>query len=343
MVATSARSETKNTKIGLRDGFGRVITYVRLSLTDRCDMRCRYCMAEDMTFLPRSEILSLEEIATLAGHFVARGVKRIRLTGGEPLGRRGAVDCAKMIGAYLGNGLDELTITTNASRLAEHAAGLWDAGIRRINVSLDTRDPEKFSYITRLGQLESVLGGIAAAKAIGFHVKINMVALKGLNGDEIGDMLAWCGVQGFDLSLIETMPLGVIDDDRTDRFLPLTHVRSALEQRFTLVESTHKTGGPARYLQVAEFGTRLGLISPLTRNFCEGCNRVRLTCTGTLHTCLGQEDATDLRAVLRAGGDDAALLKAIAGGVDSKPKGHDFRIDRGSAPSVSRHMSTTGG
>lgn len=326
-------------KIGMRDGFGRAISYVRLSLTDRCDMRCRYCMAEDMTFLPRSEILTLEEIATLAGHFVARGVKRIRLTGGEPLARRGAVDCARMVGTYLGNGLDELTMTTNASRLAEHAAGLWDAGIRRINVSLDTRDPEKFGYITRLGRLEPVLEGIAAAKALGFQIKINMVALKGLNGDEIGDMLAWCGEQGFDLSLIETMPLGVIDDDRTDRFLPLTEVRRTLESRFTLIESTHKTGGPARYLQVAEYVTRLGLISPLTRNFCEGCNRIRVSASGQLYMCLGHEDHVDLRAALRSG-DQAQVDAAVDLALGRKPARHDFDL---ATPATARHMSVTGG
>lgn len=330
---------TMKTDAAMRDGFGRAISYVRLSLTDRCDMRCRYCMAEDMTFLPRSEILTLEEIAQLAGHFVARGVKRIRLTGGEPLGRRGAVDCAKMIGAYLGKGLDELTLTTNASRLAEHAQGLWDAGIRRINVSLDTRDPEKFSYITRLGRLDTVLDGIAAAKAQGFQVKINMVALKGLNGDEIAAMLAWCGSQGFDLSLIETMPLGVIDDDRTDRFLPLTQVRADLERRFTLVESVHKTGGPARYLQVAEYGTRLGLISPLTRNFCEGCNRIRVSASGQLYMCLGHEDHVDLRAALRSG-DATQVDNAVDLALGRKPARHDFDL---ATPATTRHMSVTGG
>ncbi len=337
VAATSV--ETKPLKSGLRDGFGRTISYVRLSLTDRCDMRCRYCMAEDMTFLPRSEILSLEEIATLAGHFVARGVKRIRLTGGEPLARRGAVDCAKMIGAFLGHGLDELTITTNASRLADHAVGLWDAGIRRINVSLDTRDPQKFSYITRLGKLDTVLKGIAAAKAQGFHVKINMVALKGLNDDEIGDMLGWCGEQGFDLSLIETMPLGVIDDDRQDRFLPLTQVRTELERRFTLVESSHKTGGPARYLKVGEFGTRLGLISPLTRNFCEGCNRIRVSASGQLYMCLGHEDNVDLRAALRSG-DPGAVDLAVDKAMGLKPERHAFDL---ATPATQRHMNVTGG
>ncbi len=323
----------------LRDGFGRSISYVRLSLTDRCDMRCRYCMAEDMTFLPRAEILSLEEIAELAAHFVARGVKRIRLTGGEPLARRGAVACAAMIGALLGKGLDELTMTTNASRLAEHAAGLWSAGIRRINVSLDTRDPEKFAYITRLGNLDQVLEGVAAAKAQGFRIKINMVALNGLNGNEIGDMLAWCADHGFDLSLIETMPLGVIDDDRTDRFLSLTKVYSALEQRFALTPSVHATGGPARYLQLAGTDTRLGLISPLTRNFCESCNRIRVSASGQLYMCLGHESNVDLRAALRSG-DPLAVDAAVDRAMGLKPERHAFDL---ATPATVRHMSVTGG
>jgi cyclic pyranopterin phosphate synthase len=330
---------TKIAPANLRDGFGRTISYVRLSLTDRCDMRCRYCMAEDMTFLPRAEILSLEEIADLAARFVARGVKRIRLTGGEPLARRGAVDCAKMIGALIGNGLDELTMTTNASRLAEHAAGLWEAGIRRINISLDTRDQEKFSYITRLGRLDPVLEGIAAAKTLGFRVKINMVALKGLNGDEIGDMLAWCADQGFDLSLIETMPLGVIDEDREDRFLPLTQVRTQLEQRFTFTESAHKTGGPARYLHLTGTDTKLGMISPLTRNFCESCNRIRVSASGQLYMCLGHEEHVDLRAALRSD-DPHAVENAVNRAMGVKPERHAFDL---TTPATARHMSVTGG
>ena len=323
----------------LRDGFGRTISYVRLSLTDRCDMRCRYCMAEDMTFLPRSEILSLEEIADLAGRFVARGVTRIRLTGGEPLARRGAVDCAAMIGGLLGQGLEELTLTTNGSGLTEHAQGLWAAGIRRINVSLDTRDPEKFSYITRLGKLDQVLAGVAQAKSVGFKIKINMVALKGLNGDEIGDMLAWCMDQGFDLSLIETMPLGVIDDDRIDRFLPLTRVRTELDARFSFVESEHKTGGPARYLQLMGTDTRLGLISPLTRNFCDGCNRIRVSASGQLYMCLGHEDNVDLRAALRSD-DPHAVDTAVDLAMGLKPERHAFDL---ATPATQRHMSVTGG
>lgn len=323
----------------LDDQFGRRVSYVRLSLTDRCDMRCRYCMAEDMEFLPRSEVLSLEEIAELAAAFVARGVTRIRLTGGEPLGRRGAVDVAGQIGKLLGHGLSELTLTTNASRLAEHAAGLKRAGIRRINVSLDSRDPEKFRYITRLGNLDRVLEGIAAAKAQGFAIKINMVALKGLNDDEIVPMLEWCGNQGFDLSLIETMPLGQIDDDREDRFLPLTAVQDMLAGRFTLISSAHRTGGPARYWQVAELGNRLGLISPLTRNFCDSCNRIRVSASGQLYMCLGHEDRVDLRAALRSG-EPGALDAAIDLALCRKPRRHEFDL---STPATARHMSVTGG
>lgn len=324
---------------GLTDRFGRHITYVRLSLTDRCDMRCRYCMAEEMVFLPRSEVLSLEEIVEVARGFVARGVKRIRLTGGEPLARRGAVDVARQIGEMLGAGLDELTLTTNASRLAERAVGLRAAGIERVNVSLDTRDPDKFRHITRTGDLSRVLDGISAGKAAGLRIKINMVALKGLNEDEIAPMLEWCGDQGFDLSLIETMPLGAIDEDRTDRFLPLTAVQEALAARFTLVPSTHKTGGPARYWQVAETGNRLGLISPLTRNFCEGCNRMRVSASGQLYMCLGHEDKVDLRAALRSG-DLAAFNAALDKAVGVKPERHEFDL---ATPATARHMSVTGG
>ncbi len=331
--------EAEPAQHSLTDDFGRHITYVRMSLTDRCDMRCRYCMAEDMTFLPRSEILSHEEIVTLARYFVARGVTRIRLTGGEPLARRGAVDVAKGIGAMLGTGLSELTLTTNATRLAEHANGLWNAGIRRINVSLDSRDPARFKFVTRQGDLDRVLGGIAAAKARGFAIKINMVALKSLNDDEIAPMLRWCGENRFDLSLIETMPLGVIDDDRVNRFVPLTDVRDALEQQFTLIPSTHKTGGPARYLTVAEYGTRLGLISPLTNNFCDTCNRIRVSASGQLFMCLGHEGNVDLRAALRSGHPqdiDDAFDKAMG----AKPKRHEFDL---SLPATARHMNVTGG
>ncbi len=323
----------------LNDGFGRTISYVRLSLTDRCDMRCRYCMAEDMTFLPRSEILSLEEIAQLARHFVARGVTKIRLTGGEPLARRGAVDVAREIGALIGNGLEELTITTNASRLAEHADGLWDAGIRRINVSLDSRDAQRFEFITRKGRLETVLMGIEAGRARGFDIKINMVALKGLNDDEILPMMEWCGAQGFDLSLIETMPLGEIDEDRTNRFFPLTAARDLIEARYDLLPSTHRTGGPARYWTVPELGMRLGLISPLTQNFCASCNRVRVSASGKLYMCLGHEDHVDIRAALRTGGAgelDTLLDRALG----TKPERHNFDL---AVQATTRHMNVTGG
>ena len=323
----------------LNDGFGRRIDYVRLSLTDRCDMRCRYCMAEDMTFLPRGEVLSLEEIVNLAGRFVARGVKRIRLTGGEPLARRGALQVVAGIGKLIGSGLDELTMTTNATRLAEFAEPLHDAGIRRINVSLDTRDPERFRYITRQGDLSRVLAGIAAAKAAGLSVKINMVALKGLNEDEIEPMLVWCGEQGFGLSLIETMPLGVIDDDREDRFLPLTTVQNALETKYTLVPSDKKTGGPARYWTIPELGATLGLISPLTRNFCDNCNRIRVSASGQLYMCLGHEDKVDLREALRSG-DDNAVDDAVNTALRLKPRRHDFDL---ATPATARHMNVTGG
>ena len=296
-------------------------------------------MAEDMTFLPRSEVLSLEEIVDLAGRFVARGVKRIRLTGGEPLARRGALQVVAGIGKLIGSGLDELTMTTNATRLAEFAEPLHDAGIRRINVSLDTRDPERFRYITRQGDLSRVLAGIAAAKAAGLSVKINMVALKGLNEDEIEPMLVWCGEQGFGLSLIETMPLGVIDDDREDRFLPLTTVQDALEAKYTLIPSDKKTGGPARYWTIPELGATLGLISPLTRNFCDNCNRIRVSASGQLYMCLGHEDNVDLRAALRSG-DDRAVDDAVDTALRLKPRRHEFDLR---SPATTRHMNVTGG
>lgn len=323
----------------LNDQFGRHISYVRLSLTDRCDMRCRYCMAEDMVFLPRAEILSLEEIATLAAKFVHRGVKRIRLTGGEPLARRGAVDVATKIGTLLGHGLDELTLTTNATRLAEYAGGLRGAGIERINVSLDTRDPDKFRHITRTGDLARVLGGIAAAKAAGFAIKINMVALKGINDDEIAPMLAWCAEEGFDLSLIETMPLGMVDDDRVDRFLPLTDVKAALDTQFSLIPATYKTGGPARYWSIGGTNSKLGLISPLTQNFCEGCNRIRVSASGQLYMCLGHDDHVDLRAALRSDDPDAVDV-AVDRALLIKPRAHDFHLE---TPATQRHMNVTGG
>ncbi len=325
----------------LIDRHGRTISYLRISVTDRCDLRCRYCMAEQMTFLPRTALLSLEEIALIAERFIARGITKIRLTGGEPLVRRDVGDLVRRLGRHIGAGLDELTMTTNGNRLADHAADMVAAGIRRINVSLDSRDPETFRYITRHGDVGRVIGGILAARDAGLAVKINMVALKGLNEAEIAPMLDWCVDQGFDLSLIETMPLGAIDEDRTDRFLPLPQVFDDLVARFPLVRDTHRSGGPARYWRVSGTDTRLGLISPLTANFCDTCNRVRLTTEGLLYTCLGHDDQVDLKRALREGGVpglDAALDQAMA----TKPARHDFDI-AAAAPAVSRHMSVTGG
>lgn len=326
----------------LVDPQGRTIRYLRISVTDRCDLRCRYCMAEQMTFLPRAKLLTLEEIAIIAERFVARGVTKIRLSGGEPLVRRDVADLVQRLGRHVGAGLDELTMTTNGTRLAQHADALVDAGIRRINVSLDSLDPDRFRYITRHGDLTQVLDGIAAAKRAGLAVKINAVALAGLNEDEIPAMLQWCIDEGHDLSLIETMPLGAVDEDRTDRFVPLTRVFEALSARFPLYRATHRTGGPARYWQVEGTATRLGLISPLTANFCDGCNRVRLTTEGKLYMCLGHDDQVDLKAALRDGGIDG-LDAAIDRGLLRKPARHDFRIAAGAAPAVARHMSVTGG
>ena len=324
----------------LIDQHGRAIRYLRISVTDRCDLRCRYCMAEQMTFLPRSALLSLEEIAIIAERFVARGVTKIRLSGGEPLVRRDVGELVKRLGRHVGGGLDELTMTTNGTRLAEHAGALVDAGVRRVNVSLDTLDPDRFRFITRHGDVAQVIGGIRAARDAGLRVKINAVALKGLNEDELPALLGWCVDEGLDLSLIETMPLGAIDEDRTDRFLPLTAVMDGLKARFPIVRDAHRTGGPARYWRVDGTDTKLGLISPLTANFCDGCNRVRLTTEGKLYLCLGHDDQVDLKAALREGGLDG-LDGAIDRGLGLKPKRHDFRI--GGDPAVARHMSVTGG
>jgi cyclic pyranopterin phosphate synthase len=300
-------------------------------------------MSEAMSFLPRREVLTLEELAELADAFVARGVTRIRLTGGEPLARRGIDDLARMIGRQIGNGLEELTLTTNATKLADHAQALFEAGVRRVNVSLDSRDPDRFRHITRTGDVKQVLDGIAAAQVAGLRIKINMVALKSLNEDEIAPMLEWCGAEGHDLTLIETMPLGVVDEDRTDRYLPLDGVRAKLEERFTLTPEQHRTGGPARYLRVAETGGRLGFITPLTHNFCDGCNRLRVTADGKLTMCLGHDDHVDLKQALRTGGR-AALDEAIDEALRLKPRRHHFEIaGRGAAPAVARHMSVTGG
>ncbi len=326
------------------DPFGRNITYLRVSVTDRCDLRCTYCMAEDMTFLPKAEILSLEEMDRLCGAFIRLGTTKIRVTGGEPLVRRDVMALFRTLGARLGHGLEELTVTTNGTQLARHAATLREAGVRRINVSLDTLDPAKFTAMTRWGRIDRTLDGIFAAQAEGLAIKINAVAMKGVNEDEFDAMIAWCGEHGFDLCLIETMPLGEIDADRADQYLPLSVVRSRLRRNWTLEDTDYRTGGPARYFTVAETGRRIGFITPMTHNFCESCNRVRLTCTGTLYMCLGQDDAADFRKVLRAGADDATLDQAIVAAIARKPKGHDFVIDRRSRqPAVARHMSVTGG
>jgi cyclic pyranopterin phosphate synthase len=325
----------------LIDSHDRTISYLRVSVTDRCDLRCRYCMAEEMTFLPRAALMSLDEVAIIAERFIARGVRKIRLTGGEPLVRRDVGDLVARLGRHVGAGLDELTITTNATRLAEHAGELVAAGIARINVSLDSRDPDLFRYITRHGDVMQVLAGIDAAKRAGLAIKINMVALKALNEQEIAPMLAWCIEQGFALTLIETMPLGMVDEDRADRFLPLTGVLDDLRQRFSLVRDPSGSGGPARYWRVEGTDTRLGLIQPLSDNFCATCNRVRLTTDGLLHTCLGHDDAVDLKSALREGGL-AGLDKALDAAMSSKPARHAFDIGA-PAPAVARYMSVTGG
>jgi cyclic pyranopterin phosphate synthase len=330
----------------LVDPFGRHVTYLRVSVTDRCDFRCVYCMAEDMTFLPKSEILSLEELDRVCSAFVGLGVRKLRLTGGEPLVRRDIMTLFQSLGRHLKTGaLDELTVTTNGSQLGRHAEALRQAGVERVNVSLDTLDPAKFAAITRWGKLEKVLAGIEAAKRAGLQVKINTVALKGVNDDEFDRLIAWCGAEGFDLTFIEVMPMGEIGGDaRLDQYLPLSLVRAKLAKSWTLDEIDYRTGGPARYARVRETGGRLGFITPLTHNFCESCNRVRLTCTGTLYMCLGQEDAADLRTPLRRSEGDEALIAAIQEAIGRKPKGHDFVIDRRhTRPAVSRHMSVTGG
>ena len=330
----------------LIDPFGRSITYLRMSVTDRCDFRCVYCMSEDMTFLPKRDVLTLEELDRLCSAFVRRGVRKLRLTGGEPLVRRNIVWLIERLGRHLKTGaLDELTVTTNGSQLAKYADDLAAAGVRRINVSIDTLDAEKFTAITRWGRLETVLDGLAAAEQAGLGIKINAVALKGVNDDEQADMVAWCGERGYDLTFIEVMPLGEIGGEiRLDQYMPLSMVRARLQERYTLEDIDYRTGGPARYVRVAETGGRVGFITPLTHNFCESCNRVRLTCTGTLYMCLGQDDAADLRAPLRASADDGLLMAALDEAIGRKPEGHDFVMNRRQrAPSVPRHMSVTGG
>ncbi|MEO3387413.1 GTP 3',8-cyclase MoaA [Mesorhizobium sp. CAU 1741] len=327
------------------DPFGRSISYLRVSVTDRCDFRCTYCMAEDMTFLPKRDLLSLEELDRMCSVFIEKGVRKLRLTGGEPLVRKNIMSLVRALSRHLDSGaLEELTLTTNGSQLVRFADELAECGVTRINVSLDTLDPEKFRAITRWGELSKVMAGIDAAQKAGLRIKINAVALKGFNDQELPAMLEWANGRGMDLTVIETMPMGEIDADRTDQYLPLSKLRADLERRFTLTDIPYKTGGPARYVDVAETGGRLGFITPLTHNFCESCNRVRLTCTGTLYMCLGQEDAADLRAPLRASEGNELLSQAIDEAIGRKPKGHDFVIDRRTRrPAVSRHMSVTGG
>jgi cyclic pyranopterin phosphate synthase len=329
------------------DPFGRHVSYLRVSVTDRCDLRCVYCMAENMTFLPKKDLLTLEELDRLCTVFISKGVRKLRLTGGEPLVRKNIMWLVKSLSRHLENGaLDELTLTTNGTQLPRFAQELYDCGVRRVNISLDTLKPDRFKAITRWGDFNQVMAGIDVAQAAGLKVKINAVALKGEGGneDEIEPMMEWAHGRGMDLTLIETMPLGDIDGDRTDQYLPLSVVRARLLDRWTLADIPYKTGGPARYVEVKETGGRIGFITPLTHNFCESCNRVRLTCTGTLFMCLGQEDAADLREPLRMSEGNELVEAAIDEAIGRKPKGHDFIIDRTAAkPAVSRHMSMTGG
>jgi cyclic pyranopterin phosphate synthase len=329
----------------LIDPFARAITYLRVSVTDRCDFRCVYCMSEHMSFLPKADLLTLEELDRLCSAFVAKGVRKLRLTGGEPLVRRGIMTLFASLSRHLGTGaLDELTVTTNGSQLAKYATELKSCGVERVNVSLDTLDPDKFRAITRWGELPQVLRGIDAAQAAGLKVKINAVALKGVNDEELSDLVAWAHGRGMELTVIEVMPLGDIGEERLAQYLPLSLVRAKLAERYTLEDIDYKTGGPARYVRVAETGGRLGFITPMTHNFCESCNRVRVTCTGKMYMCLGQEDEADLCAPLRASEADERLKQAILEGISRKPKGHDFVIDRRhNRPAVKRHMSMTGG
>ena len=331
-------------KMPLVDAFNRRISYLRLSVTDRCDLRCSYCMPERMTFLPRAEVLSLDELHRLALGFIDRGIRKIRITGGEPLVRRDVVELIHALGRKIGDGLDELTLTTNGTQLEHHAENIAAAGVRRVNVSLDTRERALFHQLSRRDRLDDVLRGIAAAKDAGLQVKINTVALKGLNEPELPDLIAWAHGQGHDVTLIEVMPLGEVEDDRVDHYLPLSAVREDLEKRWTLVPSDHRTGGPARYFNILETGGRLGLITPLTNNFCDGCNRIRVTTTGQLFACLGGAEKVDLRDALRSADPEAGLAEALDLAMRIKPERHHFRIDRrGAAPAQPRHMSVTGG
>jgi cyclic pyranopterin phosphate synthase len=345
MTQGNGNLDLQSREAALVDPFGRAITYLRVSVTDRCDFRCVYCMSESMSFLPKADLLSLEELDRLCSAFVARGVRKLRLTGGEPLVRRGIMTLFASLSRHLAAGsLDELTLTTNGSQLPKYARTLAEHGVRRINVSLDTLDADKFRAVTRWGELDKVLAGIDAAQAAGLKVKINAVALKGVNEDELPALLQWAHGRGMDLTLIEVMPLGDVDAARLDQYLPLSIVRARLAERFTLHDIDYRTGGPARYARVAETGGRLGFITPLTHNFCESCNRVRVTCTGTLYMCLGQEDAADLRSPLRASQGNELLHAAIEEAISRKPKGHDFIIDRRhQRPALARHMSVTGG
>ena len=327
------------------DPFGRMVSYLRVSVTDRCDFRCTYCMAEHMTFLPKKDLLTLEELERLCSVFIEKGVRKIRLTGGEPLVRHNIMYLVRALGQKVRHGaLDELTLTTNGSQLTRFAAELADNGVKRINVSVDTLDPQKFREITRTGDLAKVLAGIDAAQKAGIHIKLNAVALKHFNEHEIPEIMRWAHGRGMDMTVIETMPMGEIEEDRTDRYLPLSELRASMEEQFTLTDNAYRTGGPARYVTVEETGGRLGFITPMTHNFCETCNRVRLTCTGTLYMCLGQNDAADFRDLLRSTDDDAVLRSAVDEAISRKPKGHDFIIDREhNRPAVARHMSMTGG
>ena len=328
------------------DPFGRTVSYLRVSVTDRCDFRCTYCMSENMTFLPKKDLLTLEELERLCNVFINLGVKKLRLTGGEPLVRKNIMNLIASLSRNLVAGrLEELTLTTNGSQLSKYAHQLADHGVKRLNVSIDTLDPHKFKKITRWGDLEQVLDGLNAASSAGLDIKINTVALKGTNEEELKDMLSWAGSKGYDMTIIEVMPMGDIGSEtRIDQYLPLTKVRNNLAEHFTLEDIEYKTGGPARYTRVKETGGRLGFITPLTHNFCESCNRVRVTCTGTLYMCLGQEDAADLREPLRNSEGDEAITTAILEAITRKPKGHDFIIDRNTTVEpVNRHMSVTGG
>jgi len=337
--------QTATQNPALVDPFGRMVSYLRVSVTDRCDLRCVYCMSENMTFLPRKDLLSLEELDRLCTVFVEKGVKRLRLTGGEPLVRRGIMGFIENFSRHLASGaLEELTLTTNGTQLAKYADQLAGYGVKRLNVSLDTLDAERFKHITRWGDLGKVLGGIEAAQKAGLQIKINMVAVKGFNDSEIIPMMNWCHDQGMDLTMIETMPLGVIEQDRNDQYISVSEISKMLREQYTLTDIPYKTGGPARYVKVEETGGRLGFITPMSHNFCESCNRVRLTCTGTLYMCLGKDDAADLRAPLRQSESNELVSAAIDEAITRKPKGHDFIIDREqTGPAVMRHMSTTGG